>query len=93
MHHNHYKKHGGRNAVSHSHIWFGRILLALGIINGGLGLRLASSSTAWVVAYSVIAGLMTVLYIGALVFKRMRSPRAERVLSETDSPHETRQIK
>ncbi|KAH7368993.1 hypothetical protein B0T11DRAFT_69157 [Plectosphaerella cucumerina] len=93
VHHNHYKKHGGRNAVSHSHIWFGRIVLALGIINGGLGMQLASSSNAWVIAYSVIAALMTVLYIGAIVFKRMRSPRAERVLSGSESPREIRETR
>lgn len=93
VHHSHYKKHQGRNAVSHSHIWFGRILLALGVINGGLGLQLASSSNAWVIAYSVIAALMTVAYVGAIVFKRMRSPRAERVLSGSESPRDIRETR
>jgi hypothetical protein len=93
VHHNYYKKNGGRNAVSHSHIWFGRVVLALGIINGGLGMQLASSSNAWVIAYSVIAALMTVLYIGVIVFKRMRSPRAERVLSGSESPREIRETR
>lgn len=93
VHHSHYKKHQARNVVSHSHIWFGRILMALGVINGGLGLQLASSSNAWVIAYSVIAALMTVAYIGAIVFKRMRSPRAERVLSGSESPRDIRETR
>lgn len=76
VHHNHYRKHGVRNAVGHSHIWFGRVMLVLGVINGGLGLQLASSSMTWIVAYSVVAGVMTVAYVAALVFKKVRGSRA-----------------
>ncbi|EEY18777.1 conserved hypothetical protein [Verticillium alfalfae VaMs.102] len=73
VHHMHYKKHQMRGAVSHSHIWFGRIVLLLGIINGGLGMQLASSSTTWIVAYSVVAGIMAVLYVLAIWLKSRRT--------------------
>ncbi|KAM0332193.1 hypothetical protein ACHAQA_002468 [Verticillium albo-atrum] len=73
LHHSHYKKHQARGAVSHSHIWFGRIVLLLGIVNGGLGMQLASSSTAWVAAYSVVAAVMAVLYAIAVWLKSRRT--------------------
>ncbi|KAG7105316.1 hypothetical protein HYQ44_016628 [Verticillium longisporum] len=73
VHHMHYKKHQMRGAVSHSHIWFGRIVLLLGIIDGGLGMQLASSSTTWIVAYSVVASITTVLYVLAIWLKSRRT--------------------
>ncbi|KAK0653133.1 hypothetical protein B0T16DRAFT_444171 [Cercophora newfieldiana] len=43
------------------HVWYGRVLILLGIINGGLGLQLASGSPVYskagMIAYSVLAGL------------------------------------
>ncbi|KAH7144734.1 hypothetical protein DER46DRAFT_630199 [Fusarium sp. MPI-SDFR-AT-0072] len=47
----------------HAHIWFGRVLMILGIINGGLGLQLAGSPQCYVIPYSAIAGIAAVLYI------------------------------
>ncbi|KAM0286945.1 hypothetical protein ACHAQH_000629 [Verticillium albo-atrum] len=95
IHHAHYKKHQMRGAVSHSHIWFGRIVLLLGIINGGLGMQLASSSTAWVVAYSVVAAVMAVLYVLAIWVKSRRTGgRRKDDLSLGGSPvRETHEMK
>lgn len=86
-HHIHVKKHQRRGVVSYGHIWVGRIVLVLGIVNGGLGLELASSSDAWVIAYGVIAGVMAVLYGLALLFRwwRMRSPAAKESRSSRGS--------
>ncbi|KAH7256893.1 hypothetical protein BKA59DRAFT_468798 [Fusarium tricinctum] len=78
MHHRHFLSHGGRGIISHVHIWFGRALIIIGIINGGLGLKLASSSTAFIVAYCVIAGIAAVLYLGA-VFVGEKKRKASRV--------------
>jgi hypothetical protein len=41
MHHRLFKKYKRRTFWSHAHIWLGRIIITLGIINGGLGLDLA----------------------------------------------------
>jgi len=41
LHHFMFKKHGRRMVWSYGHIWLGRIIITLGIINGGLGLQLA----------------------------------------------------
>lgn len=49
------------------HVWFGRSLIVLGIINGGLGLVLAANTTAGEILYGVIAGLMGIIYIAVVV--------------------------
>ena len=48
------------------HIWHGRILIILGIVNGGLGLQLADNTTSGEIAYGVVAGVIFVVYIVVL---------------------------
>jgi hypothetical protein len=38
------------------HVWYGRSLILLGIINGGLGLQLAANTKAGMIVYSVLGG-------------------------------------
>jgi len=64
LHHQHFLKTQGRGLVSYVHIWWGRILMALGVINGGIGLRLAQESDGPVIAYSVVAGVVFFCYTG-----------------------------
>ncbi|GKT83456.1 integral membrane protein [Colletotrichum tofieldiae] len=85
-HHKYYKKNQTRGIVSHAHIWYGRALMVLGIINGGLGLELASSSRAYVIAYSVIAAIIGVAWIGSAVWGEMR--RSKRTVKREQS-HES----
>ncbi|KAK7531576.1 uncharacterized protein J3D65DRAFT_638043 [Phyllosticta citribraziliensis] len=78
LHHVLFKKYGGRTFWSQLHIWLGRILITLGVINGGLGLKLAGNTQKrYTVTYGVIAGVIWVVYMIAAVFgevKRMRKP-------------------
>ncbi|KAI0489645.1 iron reductase domain protein [Xylaria cf. heliscus] len=77
IHHLYYIKHQRRGLVSHGHIWYGRILMALGIINGGLGLQLAGAARSLVIAYAVVAAVIFSVYIiGAILgqVKRHRGP-------------------
>ncbi|KAK2612681.1 hypothetical protein QQS21_001298 [Conoideocrella luteorostrata] len=79
LHHRYVTKHQVRGWVSKIHTWYGRTLMLLGIINGGLGLQLVGDPAgertgAWVVAYSVVAGLASLAYITALVYRRLRKP-------------------
>lgn len=67
LHHRVYQKVQKRTFWSYAHIFTGRIGIILGVINGGLGLRLASASRSSIIAYGVLAGLMGVAYIGAIV--------------------------
>lgn len=76
LHHMHYVKHQRRGVISHVHIWYGRLLIILGIINGGLGLQMAGSPTRFVVAYCVVAALMTVMYLCSVTFGIFRKRRS-----------------
>ena len=45
-------------------------MIVCGIINGGLGLQLAGNSKGGIVGYSVVAGVVGVLYSLLVVVKR-----------------------
>ncbi|KAJ5047068.1 uncharacterized protein L3040_002912 [Drepanopeziza brunnea f. sp. 'multigermtubi'] len=70
IHHMQYKRNQARAPVSHLHIWYGRVIILLGVINGGLGLKLARNSPNGVIAYSVVAGVVGLAYVLMCVFKR-----------------------
>ncbi|PNS18365.1 Cytochrome b561 and DOMON domain-containing protein [Sphaceloma murrayae] len=77
MHHSQYKKVGRRSAVSHAHVWLGRAIITLGIINGGLGLQMAGdASRGQIVAYAVVAGVMWVAYVASAVWGEVRKGKA-----------------
>lgn len=65
LHHLFFRKYLRRTVISHIHIWLGRILVTAGIINGGLGLLMAyrRPTIGQIVAYSVLAGLVWVVFI------------------------------
>lgn len=83
IHHVNFVATGERGFWSHAHIWNGRLVMLLGIVNGGLGLDLAGIKhkafgvmigvvdKKWVIAYSVVAGIVGLLYIGGLVGKAL----------------------
>lgn len=68
----------GRTAPGYVHLWLGRILVVLGMINGGLGLRLASHSPyetngrTKAIAYGVGAGVMFLLYVAFVILGERR---------------------
>jgi hypothetical protein len=77
IHHLKFKKYSRRTVWSYGHLWLGRILITLGMINGGLGLLLASDAPAstgfaptrsQVIAYGVIAGVMWLLWASASIY-------------------------
>ncbi|TVY34017.1 hypothetical protein LOCC1_G008813, partial [Lachnellula occidentalis] len=69
-HHFLYQKHASRTPVSHIHIWYGRILMILAVVNGGLGLRLAGNTRTGEIVYGVLAGVVGLLYVLAVVLRR-----------------------
>ncbi|KAI1430118.1 iron reductase domain protein [Xylaria sp. FL1777] len=75
VHHVYYVKYQKRGVVSYAHIWYGRILMVLGIVNGGLGLELASASHSLVIAYSVVAAVVFSAYIGGAIFGEVKRYR------------------
>ncbi|KAF2032415.1 hypothetical protein EK21DRAFT_110087 [Setomelanomma holmii] len=52
LHHLLFKKHQSRTLWSYVHIWLGRAAVTLGIINGGLGLKLAGAENSSKIAYA-----------------------------------------
>lgn len=62
LHHRHYLKTQGRGIVSYAHIWWGRILMILGVVNGGSGLQLSRERSSLIIAYSVVAGVAFLSY-------------------------------
>jgi hypothetical protein len=47
--------------------------MILGVINGGLGLKLAANSKNGEIAYGVVAGVVALLYTLIVVFKRKKT--------------------
>ncbi|KAM3418809.1 hypothetical protein BST61_g4777 [Cercospora zeina] len=94
VHHFKFKKHLRRTLWSYLHLWIGRIVVTLGIINGGLGLRLARRmpferpSDGAIIGYGVAAGFMWLLYVlSAVIGERRRS----RVRTEAAGQNATNQ--
>lgn len=57
IHHRQFKRYQRRKIASYLHLWDGRIAIVLGIINGGLGLRLAGASETLKLAYTIVAAI------------------------------------
>jgi hypothetical protein len=74
-HHRVYKTVQKRTWWSYGHIFTGRAAVVLGMVNGGLGLQLADARSSYTIAYSAFAGLMGVLYVGAIVFGEFKGVR------------------
>jgi hypothetical protein len=72
-HHVLFKRKGGPNALTYPHIWWGRILITLGIINGYLGLKLSENTTGIEVAYAVVAGIIWAIWMGLALLTFLRS--------------------
>lgn len=75
----------GRTAWGRVHLWIGRILITVAIINGGLGLRLAArnpfdgekKSNTGAIAYGILAGLMWLVYVVITALFEYRKAKAQ----------------
>ena len=80
LQHLHFRRTGGKSLFAYAHRWLGRMLTVLGIINGGLGLRLAGigfpgTPKSAMIAYSVIAGVVGLTYLAVHGIVAMRAGR------------------
>ena len=87
LHHQYFLKNQRRGLISHAHIWYGRILMILGIVNGGLGLQLADAPKAFTIAYSVVAGIVSILYVAGTLVGEMRKRRRSKGLLSPQMTH------
>lgn len=76
-HHLLYKRVGRPNAATYPHIWWGRAIITLGIINGGLGLQLAANTKAGEIVYGVVAAIIWLVWMGVIVLAFLRSRNAK----------------
>ncbi|CAI7654607.1 unnamed protein product [Penicillium glandicola] len=58
LQHRFFRKTGGKGPFAYMHRWFGRLMMILGIINVGLGFKLAQGPHGAVIATSVVAGII-----------------------------------
>ncbi|KAG5985199.1 hypothetical protein E4U55_000444 [Claviceps digitariae] len=88
LHHRLYTARQTRTLLCHVHVWYGRSLMLLGIINGGLGLQLTQErARAWPIVYSAVAVLLALAYAVAIVFRRSVRKgylRGEKLLREQE---------
>ena len=73
LHHEMYKKTSKRTIWGISHVWWGRIIITLGIINGGLGLQLSGNTTKGEIAYGVIAGVIWLVWVAVGLMSHLKS--------------------
>ncbi|KAF2455935.1 hypothetical protein BDY21DRAFT_386790 [Lineolata rhizophorae] len=81
LHHALFKKYQRRTFWSHAHLWLGRIIITLGIINGGLGLMWADNTESGKIAYAVVGAIVWFVYVCAAVIGEVKRAR-----SRKDSP-------
>ncbi|KAJ4373260.1 hypothetical protein N0V83_003554 [Neocucurbitaria cava] len=96
VHHLKFKKYNRRTVWSYGHLWLGRVVITLGMINGGLGLLLARDAPAFtgfapskgqIVAYGVVAGIMWMLWVAAAVVGERRRARARKDVEGSPPPY------
>ncbi|KAH7131462.1 integral membrane protein [Dactylonectria estremocensis] len=75
IHHRQYRKKHTQTWWTHVHVWYGRVLIFLGIITGGLGLQLATNTTGGKILYGTIGGLVSLAYVAGIVYMRYELPR------------------
>ena len=83
IHHIIYKKYLTRTAWATAHVWYGRVLVTLGIINGGLGLRLSDNTKGGEIAYGIVAGLLWILWMAVVVFSYAKGSSRGQNVGET----------
>lgn len=79
IHHLLFKRKGRRNAATYPHVWWGRAIITLAIINGGFGLQLAraypplsNSSRKGEIAYGAVAGPVWLTWMGVIAYSHFK---------------------
>ncbi|OBT72603.1 hypothetical protein VF21_08159 [Pseudogymnoascus sp. 05NY08] len=67
LHHRRFMATQKQGKMTLFHVWYGRILILLGMLNGGFGLKLAANSPGGNIAYGVVAGVIGATYVAVMV--------------------------
>ncbi|KAK3694700.1 hypothetical protein B0T22DRAFT_79219 [Podospora appendiculata] len=84
LHHRHFVAHQRRGAVSYVHIWYGRVLMVMGVVAGGLGIELSGGKTPIIVAYSVVSAVVFVAYFIGKLWKTLSRKNRHSISSDKD---------
>jgi hypothetical protein len=86
-HHLNFRRRGVRSWRYKVHVWFGRALILMGIIDGGLGLRLAANyNRGELITYIVLSVVFFLSYVILSVldlWEKERTVKAEDSLPES----------
>lgn len=79
IHHRIFKKKHHSSIATFIHVWWGRAVITLGIINGGFGLQLTGNgdSMKGEIAYGVVAGVVWLIWMIVIVVAYLRKPKVE----------------
>ena len=77
LHHLRYKRTHLPSGLSAVHVWLGRVLVTLGLVNGILGLRLAGQSAAKQLLYLLVAGLVWLAWVLVVWIREKRKGKLE----------------
>lgn len=70
-------KHKRSTVVAQTHIWLGRSLITLAMINGGFGMQFVGNATrSQEIAYGVIAGAIWLGWVLVVVFVNVKGRKA-----------------
>jgi hypothetical protein len=84
LHHAIYKRRDRPDAAEHLHVWFGRAIILLGMINGGLGLKLSGNTKNGEIAYGVVAGVIAMAWMAVILVTAINNKGVARAeLGET----------
>jgi hypothetical protein len=78
LQHLHFRKTGTRSGMGLGHQWLGRIVIILGVVNGGLGMMQSGPvGSEWVpnyapILYSIVAAVVFLIYVAVVVGTTMR---------------------
>lgn len=68
LQHRYFRKTGEKGLFAYTHRWLGRTMIVLGVVNVGLGFRLAQGPRGAIIATSVVAGVIAVFYISVVAW-------------------------
>lgn len=88
--HQHFKRTGGKSVFGHVHRWVGRCAIILGMINNGLGFKLAENDrvihkSSYIRNYTLM-GILVAVWLGVIIYDEFRSKQKPAPKVEGEKP-------
>ena len=81
-HHRNFRIFKRRTLSSHLHLWDGRIIIILGIVNGGLGLHIAHAEDTAKLAYTIVAAIFGGTWVVLAVLRECKGDKGRNILAK-----------